>query len=103
PKAADFIEREHEGARADYSGQTAQRIDPNRRLLADERQREMNVVERDRTAAAFERDLAREAGNHRAGRLIGPEREKHALRRCRPAKRRETRVPATRRRSTRYR
>src|SRR5207253_10501269 len=81
PKAADFIESQHEGARADHAGETAQRVDPNRRLLADKREREMDVVQRGRAAAAFERDFARQAGDYRAGRRVGPEREEHPLRR----------------------
>src|SRR5258708_2465474 len=78
-EAADFVEREHEAARADHAGQPAQRVDANRRLLADERQREMNQVGQSGPAAALERDLAREAGEQRASRGVGPESEENAL------------------------
>src|ERR1700687_2020524 len=80
PKAPDFVEREHKSRRLDAAGQTAQCRDAIRRLLAEEREREMDLVGRRRPAASGACDLAGKRSDRRAARRVGPYREEEPLR-----------------------
>src|SRR5439155_24313939 len=79
-KAADLVERQHERSRPDEAGQTTQRVEPNRRLSADEGECEMDQVGQGRTAAAFEGDLSRQPPEQCPSWRVRPEREEETAR-----------------------